>query len=210
MNQRRVPDQTERKVERGGGATLRARDAVQQAILEGHDQLVGYLRKRLRSQQEAEEVLQQFVLRALERAEDLRDVVSVRGWLARVLATTTADFLRRKIRTRRRETSLSGFDELKLTAPVDSAADRAACACLYSLLPTIGRAQADIIRRIDLLHEPRGAVAKSLGITLNSANVRLHRARQALRKRLMEACVACRQESFLDCDCEEPAAKRKS
>jgi phosphoserine phosphatase len=48
-----------------------------------------FLRRRLGSGEEAEEALQRFSLGALERASDLRDVRTVRGWPGQVLASTT-------------------------------------------------------------------------------------------------------------------------
>src|SRR5689334_19432214 len=65
--------------------------AVRAALVEGYDRLRNYLQKHFRTPSEAEEVLQTFVLRALERSATIRDADSVRGWLSRVLATTIAD-----------------------------------------------------------------------------------------------------------------------
>jgi DNA-directed RNA polymerase specialized sigma24 family protein len=45
--------------------------------------LFSYLIRQLGNADDAQEVLQRFVLRALERSNDLHDV---RGWLARVLS----------------------------------------------------------------------------------------------------------------------------
>ena len=55
----------------------------------------------------------------------------------------------------------------------------------------------------DILGEPRDRIAASMGTTLNNVAVRLHRGRQALRKRLEEMCLTCPVHGFLDCRCEE-------
>jgi Sigma-70 region 2 len=81
--------------------------AVRRALIEGHRDLLAFLHRRLGSREEAEEVLQRFAVRAIERASDLRNVHSVRGWLSRILATTIADYQRRAIRLRRREVLIS-------------------------------------------------------------------------------------------------------
>lgn len=57
--------------------------AVRRALVEAHQELVAFLRRRLHRPEEAEEVLQRFAVRALERAAELRNVHTVRGWLGR-------------------------------------------------------------------------------------------------------------------------------
>lgn len=85
--------------------SLGGQDALVRAALVGsYDRLRGYLQRRFGGKGEAEEVLQAFMLRALERSGDVRDADSVRGWLSRVLATTIADFHRKASRSRTRET----------------------------------------------------------------------------------------------------------
>src|SRR3546814_11468615 len=65
--------------------------AVQRALVEAQEEILVFLRQRLRNQDEAEEVLKRFSLRVLERSGQLRDVQTVRGWLGRILTTTIVD-----------------------------------------------------------------------------------------------------------------------
>ena len=182
----------------------RAADAaVRRALVEGHRQILGFLRRRLGSGEEAEEVLQMFMLRAVERSADLRDVRSVRGWLSRILATTIVDHQRRAGKRRKREEIVDPVDLEQLSIEPDDELEEAICNCLYKLLPTLKPEYAEVIWRIDLLEEPRDRVAASLGVSLNNITVRLHRGRQALKKRLEEMCMTCPVHGFLDCRCDE-------
>src|SRR6266700_2706128 len=101
-------DQSEPTGDSGGGrAASKAADAaVRRALIEGYQDILAFLRRRLGSREEAEEVLQRFSVRALERSVDLRDVQSVRGWLGRVLATVIVDHQRRDVGHRRREIAM--------------------------------------------------------------------------------------------------------
>lgn len=183
--------------------------AVRQTLVESRRKLLAYLRRRLGSTDEAEDVLQSFVLRALSRSENLRDVRTVRGWLSRILATSIADHQRQAARRRKRETVMSPeqFDEL--SAVPDPELEEAVCNCLYKLLPTLKPEHAEVIWRIDLMEETREAVAAHLGITLNALGVRLHRARQALKRRLEEMCLTCPVHGYLDCCCEQAVRARR-
>ena len=175
--------------------------AVRHELVECHRDFLGFLRRRLGNPHDAEDVLQEFMSRALSRSSDLRDAQSVRGWLSRVLATTLVDHYRRKARRRESVTDPADFDDLPMEPDLE--VDAAVCFCLYRLLPTLKPAHSELIWRIDLLGEPRDRVAVSLGLTLNNVNVKLHRARRALKTRLQEICLTCQQHGFLDCRCEE-------
>lgn len=189
-----------------GGVDANPTDAaIRRTLVESHKDLLRFLDRRLGNRDEAEEVLQRFMLRAIERAGDLRDVGSVRGWLGRVLATTTIDFQRRAIRRRLHEQAADP-DEVAsaadLTIQADAEMDQVVCDCLYRLLPTLRAEYAQIIWRADLLDEPRDRIAVSLGTSLNNVAVRLHRARKVLRLRLEQMCRTCVVHGFLNCGCE--------
>lgn len=180
--------------------------AVRRALVESHRDLLRFLQRRLGSQDEADEVLQRFMLKAIERAGDLRDLKSVRAWLGRVLATTIVDFQRAAIRRRRHERAVDP-EELAAAADLaidpDAEIDEAVCDCLYHLLPTLKPEYAEVIWRADLLGEPRDRLAVSLGTTVNNVTVRLHRARRALKIRLEQMCDSCIVHGFLNCRCDK-------
>jgi RNA polymerase sigma-70 factor (ECF subfamily) len=179
-------------------------EAVRRALVEGHEGMLRFLIGRLRNRNDAEEVLQRFMLRAIERANDLRDVKSVKGWLSKVLATTLIDFHRQATRSRMKETVIDPQELAELAeaeTPNDEEIEAAVCNCLYRLLPTLKSEYSEVIWRADLLEEPRENIAHSLDTTVNNINVRLYRARDALRQRLLQMCRTCVVHGFLDCEC---------
>ena len=86
-------------------------------------------------------------------------------------------------------------------APADELTD-AICRCLKGLLPTLRPAYADLIQKIDLDGQAPEEVAKELDLTLNNLWVKLHRARQAMRKSLVRTCGTCTEHACLDCHCK--------
>ncbi|MDE5445077.1 sigma-70 family RNA polymerase sigma factor [Bradyrhizobium sp. CSA207] len=176
---------------------------VRAALVGSYDRLRNYLQRRFGTQAEAEEVLQAFVLRALERATDIRDADSVRGWLSRVLATTIADFHRQTSKSKSREAPFPSELNDRLAADQGTEGDSIVCECLYAHLSLLKTEHAEVIRRVDLAGESREAVAADIGVTVNNLTVRLHRARQALKERLEQTCVVCLEESFWECRCAD-------
>jgi RNA polymerase sigma-70 factor (ECF subfamily) len=57
------------------------------------------------------------------------------------------------------------------------------------------------IRRVDLDGVSVRDFANETGITPGNAGVRLHRAREALRKQLARTCQTCLEHDCLDCVC---------
>jgi RNA polymerase sigma-70 factor (ECF subfamily) len=190
-------------------SAITADEAVRQALVEGHRQILSFLKRRLGNADRADDVLQAFMVRALARSSDLRDVQTARGWLSRILATTIADHQRREARKHKREVGMNSDEVETLPIEADEEIDQAICNCLHKLLPTLKQEYAEVVRRVDLLGESREGVAASLGVSLNNVTVRLHRGRQALKLRLEEMCLTCPEHGFLDCGCEEAERGRR-
>ncbi len=203
MTTRRAAEQPSDDDVEGQEAAKPTDAAVRRALVETREEFLGFLLHRLNGRDEAQDLLQQVSLRALERAWQLRDVRTVRGWLGQILANTLVDHQRRAIRRRGREVHVEQATVENVADEPDTGADEAVCNCLHRLLPTLKPEYANVVWRSDLLGEPRDRIAASLGTTLNNITVRLHRGRQALRKRLEEMCLTCPIHGFLDCRCDE-------
>jgi len=180
---------------------LRLDPAIEAALIEHHRDFLRMLTHRVGNTETAEEVLQQFYLRAVSRASDLRQRESILAWLSRLLSTMLVDYARREATRRRQETAYAQHQALTREDPE---LESTVCTCLSTLLPTLTPEYADILRRVDLLGEPRQQVAAALGLTVNNVTVRLHRARQAIKRALLLSCRTCPEHGFLRCACDLP------
>jgi RNA polymerase sigma-70 factor (ECF subfamily) len=73
------------------------------------------------------------------------------------------------------------------------------------MLSTLKPEYAQAVRQVDMHDTSVGDYAAGLGITPGNAAVRVHRARQALRRRMEECCGTCAEHACLDCDCKREA-----
>lgn len=196
--------------EQSPGMTAHARRAaVEAALLDGQQRILGFLVGRLSNIEDARDVLQDFSMRAITRADDLRDVASVRGWLGRLLATAIADHHRRAARRPKPDLGSDALTDLSETlAHPDAETDAVVCDCLHDLIGLLDPGTGDLLRRIDLLGQPRDEVARSLNISEGTLAVRLHRARRKLRDLLIRMCVTCPEHGFLDCACDRARARQ--
>jgi len=90
----------------------------------------------------------------------------------------------------------------------DAAPDErdAVCRCVTRLSETMKPEYALALRRIDLEGVPVQEFAAEAGITANNARVRVFRARETLRKRVVRWCGSCAERGCVDCTCGEPGS----
>jgi len=175
--------------------------AAIRTLAEVHDSFLQFLRRNLRNDSDAEEVMRQFYLRVVVHASQLRNEESVLMWLRRVLQSALSDFRRRAAARERAEADFARKEAATPPPSIDDL-DAFVCLCLYELLPLLRPEYAEVLRRVDLENEPREATAAALGLTLGNLTVRLHRARQALRRALQLTCQTCPIHGYLDCGCD--------
>ena len=168
------------------------------AIAQGRAALVRSLAMRVGSRADAEDLVQSALLKALERAADLRDDDKLVAWFRRILETSLGDHRRRRAAELRMRSRLGPDDE----EPSQVADQRwLTCRCLEAALMTVRPEYADLLRRIELEGIPLRQVAQEFGLRPNTAAVRLHRGRQALVRSVRQLCRFCRLHWGFDCSC---------
>ncbi len=172
---------------------------VANMLSENRRAFIRFLSRHLESTDLAEEVLQEFCLRAISKSSDIKQRESILQWLYRVLRSTLVDYWRAKAARQEAEREYSRLQPMVIVNKF-SEDPEAVCTCFYQLIPALKPEYAEVLQRIDLNGESRTKVAGDLGITLTLVRVRLHRARQALRHLLLASCKGC-GHGFMNCDC---------
>ncbi len=151
------------------------------------------------SRDEAEEILQAAFVKGVEKIDTLRAEERVVAWFYRLLRNAIIDHYRHVAAERRAlEAQRAGAVD---DGGFDEELNRAVCRCVDDLLETLKPEYAGILREVDRGERDVAAVAAELGITRNNAQVRLHRARRALRRQLELSCGTCAEHGCLDCTC---------
>jgi RNA polymerase sigma-70 factor (ECF subfamily) len=156
-----------------------------------------FLASRIGNEADAEDLLQNGLVKALARAGEVKDGEKVVAWFYQILRNVIVDHMRSRKAAAQRD------DRWALetrTLAEDAEADRQICACFDRLLPTLKPTHAELIRRVELQGEPVALVAAALGMTPNNASVTLHRARAELRRKLVSFCGDCRCLNLCECD----------
>jgi RNA polymerase sigma factor (sigma-70 family) len=170
-----------------------------QTLLENRKQFLRFLTGRVTSPALAEDILQAAYLKALEHASTLRAGESARAWFYRILRNAVIDYHRhRAVEDRALETWAA---ELETEVPANDLTQDLVCKCIARVIPSLKPSYAEILNAVDLDETPLAAFAASRTITLLNATTRIHRARKALRQRLIETCGACSTHACLNCNC---------
>ena len=170
-----------------------------------------FLAARVGSETEAEDILQNGLVKALQHAGELHDDAKLTAWFYQLLRHAIIDHYRAYGSRKRRHDELG---EMIATLGEDVTAapkgwEAQLCGCLGDVVETLKPQYAELLRRVDLNGESVQDAAKALKLTPNNASVTLHRARKELRAKLQAFCGACADGACLDCDCV-PVSKKKT
>jgi len=184
--------------------TLPAREELLSVMAENRRAFLSFLERRVGHRETAEDLLQEAFARSLDKVP-LQPEESVTTWFYRVLRNGVIDHYRRRGASERALSSLQ--QELEEAPPELSPDERdAVCACVTELSGTLKPEYALALQRVELDGLSVRDYASEAGITPNNAAVRLFRARETLRKRVVHWCGACAERGCVDCTGGEPGS----
>jgi RNA polymerase sigma factor (sigma-70 family) len=172
---------------------------IAKTLAANHDRFLRFLERRVGRRELAEELLQEAFVRGLTRADSVQASESAVAWFYRLLRNALVDHHRRQDSERRALQAVAA----QPTEPTDQELMNTVCACVDDLLGTLKPEYAQALRSVDMNGDSVSSFATEIGITPGNAAVRVHRARQAMRKRVQECCGTCAEHHCLDCECKK-------
>jgi RNA polymerase sigma factor (sigma-70 family) len=170
---------------------------VAQTLLAHRGAFKAFLTSRVGNETEAEDLLQNGLVKALQHSGEIKDGEKAVAWFYQVLRNVVIDHVRsRNAAAKRNEAWM--IDTVTLAD--DAEAGRHICACFEKMLPGMKANHAELLRRVELQGESVAQAAARLGITPNNASVTLYRARAELKTKLMDFCGNC--ACLDDCQCD--------
>jgi RNA polymerase sigma factor (sigma-70 family) len=169
-------------------------------LLESRTQFLGFLKKRIPYADVAEDLLQNAFVKSIEKGGDLKDEESIVAWFYRVLRNSVVDYYRRSGRNQQELIGILSDLEGYTKAPVE--AHNEICQCVNPLLANLKPEYREALTTIDLADGSLADLAARANITEGNAAVRVHRAREAMRKQVQMTCGACAEHRCVDCHCK--------
>jgi RNA polymerase sigma-70 factor (ECF subfamily) len=169
-------------------------------LVANHRQFLAFLERRMGSRSDAEDLLQDAFVKGLARGHQVTDRESAVAWFYRVLRNALTDWYRHRGAEERATAEWRGREEVS-EGPRDEELFGEVCGCVNRLARTLRPEYAAALRRVDVDGLAVKEFAAEAGITPGNAAVRLHRAREALRDRVVQSCGTCADHGCLDCSC---------
>ena len=144
-------------------------------------ELLGFLRHRLHNDALAADLLQTVFLKALHEGRHFCELDNPRAWLYRVARNALIDQQRKVRRYAALPDNLGA--ESEDIPPVENLAE-----CLPGVLATLANSDRDVIEYCELEGITQRAYADLRGLSLAAVKSRVLRARQRLRKALIQHC----------------------
>ncbi len=174
--------------------------------LEAHrGRLLRYIRSIVRDAADAEDVLQEVLLRAAQRRDTLRAREAATTWLFRIATHACLDHLRQRARRPRPDPEID-LDEVEVESSeppsLQAALEREEMsACVQRFLERLPDNYRSVLILSDLEELTGNEIAEALGVPLTSVKMRLHRARRLLQADLETGCAfSCDARGVLVCE----------
>ncbi len=149
--------------------------------------LLSFLRRRVATPEDAEDLLQEVFARIHENASALGEVESVTGWVYRTAGNAVTDYYRRR-------GAFARATEALATAPTavsedeESAAEEELAQCLRPLIATLPETYGQALELTELEGRTQSEAAAALGLSLSGMKSRVQRGRTKLKEVLLDCC----------------------
>jgi len=178
---------------------------VLERLLEHREKFLVFLQRRVESREIAEDILQSAFVRGIEKGGELRDDESAVAWFYRVLRNAVIDHYRHLASHER--AAEQWVRELETETKPDAMIQDVTCGCVKEVLVELKPEYREAIQLVDLEDKSLREFAENAGIAENNAGVRIHRAREALRKAVKTTCGTCAEHGCVDCRCKTNPAR---
>lgn len=168
-------------------------------LVENHRAFLAYLDRRVGDRALAEDILQEAFARVVARPEQAPDDEGIVPWFYRTLRNAAIDQFRRRGAAGRAYEAFAR--ELETGEAPSSEMEAEICACVSRLAATLKPEYAEALQAIEVAGTPVRAFAEQKGLSAGNAAVRVFRAREALKKRVVESCGTCAEHGCADCNC---------
>jgi RNA polymerase sigma-70 factor, ECF subfamily len=168
---------------------------------------------RLVPQHEVDDALQEVFVKAARALPKFRGDATVATWLHQITRRTALDHLRSRHHHEQQHTTALAVQHescgSKRGSPAPSVPAEAPqrlvkaemCGCIREFIGRLSFEYAEVLRLKDIDGLTNAQISDNLGISLDAAKIRLHRARVAMRALVNEDCEVYRtMENTLACD----------
>lgn len=144
--------------------------------------LLAFLRSKVSSQEDADDLLQDILLKAHQSMNGLGQVESLKAWLFQIASNTITDFYRRKERHKSIHPDDLWYNEL------DQDDQHILENCVTPFIDALSPEMGELLRKIDLQGVSQKNHAAELGVSYSTLKSQVQASRRELRKLFGDCC----------------------
>lgn len=152
---------------------------------EYHDQLLDFIRKKVKNQPDADDILQEVFIKILSKIDTLKESEKLKNWLYQVTRNTIIDHYREQQKGKNIEVGFSDPEEDEH----DNSSMKAAESWIGLYIDDLPENYKNAVVLSELKGCSIAEIAKDLNISYTNARARVHRGRLALKKNLTDCCT---------------------
>lgn len=152
---------------------------------EYHDQLLNFIRKRVKEQSDADDILQEVFIKILSKIDSLKDSDKLKNWLYQITRNAITDYYRQQ----QKEKNTEPFQGQDMEDPEGNSSMKAAESWIGLYIDGLPEKYRDAVVMSELKGQSITEIAQELNISYTNARARVHRGRLALKKNLTDCCT---------------------
>lgn len=149
------------------------------------DQLLDFIRKRVKNADEADDILQEVFIKILSKIDTLKDSDKLKSWLYQITRNTIIDHYREQQKENKLDYILNPHEE----EDEQSSAMKAAESWIGLYVEELPENYKQAVILSELKGLSIAEIADNLNISYTNARARVHRGRLALKKNLTDCCT---------------------
>jgi RNA polymerase sigma-70 factor, ECF subfamily len=149
--------------------------------------LRGFLLSKVKNSDDAEDLLQEILIKTHKNMGSLKDPKKFKSWLFQIARNTLIDYYRKPDITVSLESQLFELQEEKPNA--QEAMLQQLSECITPFIKNLPEKYGDIVDAIDIQGASQKELAKALGLSHSAVKSRVQRGRQKLEELFQECCT---------------------
>jgi RNA polymerase sigma-70 factor (ECF subfamily) len=147
--------------------------------------LKSFIMKRVPSEADADDLLQEVFVKIHNNIEELKDDYKINAWVYRITRNTIADYYRRNYKSIE---LLEVPDDLIVEADQDESPNTEIAACLKVMIDSLPEKYKEAIWLTEYENLTQKELGERIGISLPGAKSRVQRGREKLKEMLLGCC----------------------
>lgn len=144
-----------------------------------------FIRKRIASETDADDILQEVFMKIHNSLDNLTDDHKINAWVYRITRNAIVDYYRRNDKS----FELSEFSEVMAMEPdEDMNSNVEISACLKAMIESLPDKYKEAILLTEFQNLTQKELSQKMGLSLSGAKSRVQRARGKLKEMLLECC----------------------